>query len=98
MAFHTTLHYLEELGHGVALLLVFVPLLIGALLVATIVKYRSSQMHYRDDDGHIHELTDVEGDGLERAISFIILRNRHLSRCCKGKKGLRPAGSCPRFP
>ena len=96
-AFHTTLHYLEELGHGVALLLVFVPLLIGALLVSFIVKFRSYQIHYRDDAGHIHELTDVEGDGLERAISLYYSSEPAFEQVLQGQEGLEARWQLPTF-
>ncbi len=95
--FHTTLHYLEALEHGVGLVLVLVPLLIGALLVAVIVRYRSTKIHYRDNDGHIHELVDVEGDGLERAISLYYSSEPAFEQVLQGKEGLDARWELPTF-
>ncbi len=67
ITFHAVVYWVE---HAPSLLLVFIPLLLGALAIAAIVHYgHCAQMHYRDDAGHVHELIDVEGDGLERAIA-----------------------------
>ena len=79
--FHELIHWLE---HAPTPLLLFVPLLVGAMLVATIVRFRSSTLHYRDADGHIHELLDVEGDGLERAISLYFSSEPTFERAVMG--------------
>ncbi|MCA9967882.1 MAG: hypothetical protein KC423_26740, partial [Anaerolineales bacterium] len=65
--FHQTLHLLET---GPSPLLTIPILLLGALIVAAIARTQATIIHYRDGDGHLHELLDVEGDGLERAISL----------------------------
>ncbi len=83
--FHVNIHWLE---HASTPFLLFVPLLIGALLVATIVKWRSATIHYRDDDGHIHELLDVEGDGLERAISLYFSSEPSFEQSLLGQEGV----------
>ncbi len=67
---HATLHFLEEASLNIVWLYLLSFLLVGALIVATISRFGSTIIHYQDDDGHIHELIDVEGDGLERAISL----------------------------
>ncbi|MEZ4860843.1 MAG: chloride channel protein [Caldilineaceae bacterium] len=82
---HTTQHALVE---GPTPLLLFVPLVLGSLLVAWLVSYRASVVHYRDKQGHIHELLDVEGDGLERAIALYYAAEPQLERALLGKEGV----------
>ncbi len=96
-AFHTTLGYMEMLGNGPALVFILLPLLLGALLVSLIVKYRSTQIHYRDDNGDIHELTDVEGDGLERAISLYYTSEPAFEQLLQGQEGLDARWQLPTF-
>lgn len=85
---HFTLHFLEETS-----LLLLAPymigfLLLGALIVATLSRYGSSVVHYRDEDGHIHELIDVEGDGLERAISLYYASEPTFEQSILGNEGV----------
>ncbi|MCP5098624.1 MAG: hypothetical protein GY943_23990 [Chloroflexi bacterium] len=93
-AFENTLHWLED---GISPLLVFVPLLLGAVIVATITRYKSSIIHYRDNDGHIHELLDVEGDGLERAISLYYASEPTFEQALTGQEGLEVRWELPTF-
>ena len=51
-------------------LLIFIPLLLGAAGTTWVVLRRPSFIQYRDKNDVIHELNDVEGDGLERAIAL----------------------------
>ncbi|MCP4362805.1 MAG: hypothetical protein GY796_32775 [Chloroflexi bacterium] len=95
--FHTTLHYLEELGHGPQQLLVLVPLLIGALIVAAVAWYRAAVIHYRDGEGKLHELNDVEGDGLERAISLYYASEPAFEQVLQGQEGLDVRWQMPTF-
>lgn len=95
--FHFTLSYLEELETGVRLLLVLVPLLAGAALVAAITRYRAAVIHYRDSDGRIHELNDVEGDGLERAISLYYSSEPTFDQVLKGQDGVEARWQLPTF-
>lgn len=83
--FHQTLHWID---HASTPLLVFIPLLLGAAIVATIVNFRSSIVHYRDGSGHIHELLDVEGDGIERTIALYYASEPALEQALLGKEGV----------
>jgi len=95
--FHFTLSYLEELETGIMLLLVLVPLLAGAALVAAITQYRAAVIHYRDSDGRIHELNDVEGDGLERAISLYYSSEPTFDQVLQGQDGVEARWQLPTF-
>ena len=93
-AFENTIHFLED---GPTPFLVFIPLLTGALIVAAITKSRSSVIHYRDGDGHIHELLDVEGDGLERAISLYYTSESTFEQALTGQEGVEVRWELPTF-
>lgn len=93
-AFHNTLHWLEEAPSP---FLVFVPLLLGALIVAALARTRASIIHYRDSDDHIHELIDVEGDGLERAISLYYSSEPTFERAITGQEGVDVRWEMPTF-
>ena len=84
-AAHAVMHWVE---HSPTPFLLFVPLLIGAALVAGIVWWRSTIIHYRDADGHIHELLDVEGDGLERGISLYFSSEPSFEQSLIGNEGV----------
>ena len=83
--FHTLLEWIE---HAPTPALLLVPLLLGALLVAAISQYRATMLHYRDKEGHIHELNAVEGDGLERAISLYYASEPALEQALTGQEGV----------
>lgn len=95
--FHFTLHWLEDLGHGPQQLLVLLPLLLGAMLVSAIAYYRAAVIHYRDSNGRIHELNDVEGDGLERAISLYYSSEPAFEQVLQGQEGLDVRWQLPTF-
>ena len=61
--FHGVLHWIEHAAHPWVL---FIPLIIGALIVGLIAHFRSNVINYRDEEGEILSLNDVEGDGIER--------------------------------
>lgn len=85
VTFHTIMHWVER---APSVFLVFIPLLLGALAMAAIVRYgRCAQVHYRDDDGHLHELIDVEGDGLERAIALYYTSEPSFEQTLQGTEG-----------
>ena len=90
--FHLLTHWLE---HGASPFLLFIPLAIGSAVVATIVRYRSVHLHYRDSSGHIHELLDVEGDGLERAISLYFSSEPNFERTLLGQEGVEARWQLP---
>ena len=86
---HATLHYLEEIENlPWAITAIFGLLFIGALFVAFIARYLSHVVHYRDSEGHIHELIDVEGDGLERAISLYYASEPTFEQSILGNEGV----------
>ena len=92
--FHTTIHWLEA---GPSLLLVFVPLGLGALIVAAISRYHAQTIFYRDSEGQIHQLNDVEGDGLERAISLYYTSEPTLENALTGQEGVDVRWQMPTF-
>lgn len=65
--FEWTLHLPEQWG---SLWVILLPLLAGALLVALLSRFTSQQILYTADDGHVHSLTDIEGDGIERTLAL----------------------------
>lgn len=68
--------------------LVFIPLLLGALAMAVIVRYGCcAEVHYHDDNGHLHELIDIEGDGLERAIALYDASEPSFEQALQGMEG-----------
>jgi len=77
--FHEVLHWIE---HASTPLVLFAPLLIGALLVGVIAQYRAVVINYRDDEGEVEPLNAVEGDGLERTLDPPKQRDR-----CAGHGG-----------
>ncbi len=89
--FETTLHWLE----GVNLLFVFVPLLLGALLTAVIIQYKATTIYYRDSEGHIHQLVDAEGDGLERAIALYYTSEPTFEQALTGQEGVEVRWQMP---
>ncbi len=95
--FHLTLAYLENLETGPMLLFVLLPLLAGAALVAAVARYRPAVIHYRDSNGRIHELNDVEGDGLERAISLYYTSEPTFDQVLKGEEGVEARWQMPTF-
>ena len=92
--FHQTLHLLET---GPSPLLTIPILLLGALIVAAIARTQATIIHYRDGDGHLHELLDVEGDGLERAISLYYSSEPSLEQALQGREGLDARWEMPTF-
>jgi CIC family chloride channel protein len=78
-------------------LLLFVPLLAGALLMAFLASHRSSRIRYRDKRGKVHELIDVEGDGMERAIALYYTSEPMLEQALLGKEGVDVRWELPTF-
>ncbi len=92
--FHTILYWIE---HAPTPLALFIPLLLGAVLVAAISQYRATTLNYRDDDCHIHQLNDVEGDGLERAISLYYTSEPTFEQALTGQEGVEARWQLPTF-
>lgn len=68
--------------------LVFLPLITGSLIVVILSRTHASTIHYRDKSGHIHPLNDVEGDGLERAISLYFASEPTFEQALTGEEGV----------
>ena len=91
---HATILWLEN---APSLLFVFIPLCLGAVIVAAITRYRASTIYYHDDHGHIHELNDAEGDGLERTISLYYSSEPTIEHTLTGQEGLGVRWELPTF-
>jgi CIC family chloride channel protein len=85
----------EESGHALALL--FIPMVLGALLVAAITGYRAATIHFRDSQGKLYALVDAEGDGLERAISLYFSSEPALEQTLLGAEGVDMRWQMPTF-
>jgi chloride channel protein, CIC family len=92
--FETVLHFLEN---GPSPWLLFIPLLSGSLMVAWLARLRPSTLFYRDKAGHIHELNDIEGDGLERAISLYYTSEPSFEQALTGQEGVEVRWELPTF-
>ncbi|MCZ7570147.1 MAG: chloride channel protein [Ardenticatenaceae bacterium] len=93
-AFHAVLHWVER---SPSIFTIFGPLLLGALVMAALVRYASGVVHYRDQEGHVHALIDVEGDGLERAISLYYTSEPSFEQALLGKEGVDVRWELPTF-
>lgn len=92
--FDLNLEWLESLP---SVAFVFLPLLIGAVIVVLFVRYKSTTIEYRDENGKLEELNDVEGDGLERAISLYHASDPSFEQALKGKEGVEVRWDMPTF-
>lgn len=92
--FHEVIHTIE---HSPSLFLIFVPLVVGGLIMALFVYYGTNTIHYRDEDDHIHPLVDVEGDGLERAIALYFTSEPTLEQSLLGVEGVDVRWDLPTF-
>lgn len=90
--FHIILHWIETAPTPLVL---FIPLLLGAGIVITVARYHAATLYYRNKDGHIHELNDVEGDGLERAISLYYSSEPSFEQALTGQEGLAARWQMP---
>lgn len=82
---------------GPSLWLVLVPLLLGALGVAALSRYRYTLISYHDRQGQLLELNDIEGDGLERAIPLYYASEPSLEQTLKGQEGVEVRWQMPTF-
>lgn len=69
-------------------IIIFAPLIVGALIVAALSKYTAQRIPYSDDGGHIHDLADIEGDGVERAIALYYSTRPSLVNALRAQEGL----------
>lgn len=94
---HTTLHFLSELPPLYVAPAVLASLATGALLLATLAYFTGTYIHYRDSQGHIHQLLDIEGDGLERAISLYHASEPIFEQTLLGREGVDVRWEMPTF-
>ncbi|HAJ35466.1 MAG TPA: hypothetical protein DCL15_07215 [Chloroflexi bacterium] len=73
------------------------PLILGSLITTLIAAWNASNVYYRDKDGHVHTLNDVEGDGLERTIALYYTSEPALDRGLLGVQGVRARWELPTF-
>ena len=93
--FHEVLHWIE---HASTPLVLFIPLLIGALIVGIIAQYRAVTINYRDDEGEVEPLNAVEGDGLERTIALYYSADPYVKKgLATDQTGLEARWQMPTF-
>lgn len=89
VAAHVGFHGLTAaMDRAPSIVLVLVPLLLGAVIVATIARRFGTNVYYRDDAGTIHELNAIEGDGLERAIALYFTSEPSAETALVGVEGV----------
>lgn len=84
--FHTLTYAMDRAPH---IALILLPLVGGALIVATIAHFGRGTVYFRDGEGKVHELNTVEGDGLERAIALYFSSEPSTERALLGVEGVR---------
>lgn len=90
-------HVLSLLERSPTVLFVVIPLWLGALAVVAIVRTRGTKLIYYNREGQLRELHDVEGDGLERAISLYYASEPSFEHSLQGKEGLEVRWELPTF-
>ena len=75
--------------------MIYAPLLLGGLIVALLTRYGVTVIRYQDRDGELKEITDVEGDGLERAIALYYTSEPSLRHAVLGREGVEVRWSLP---
>jgi CIC family chloride channel protein len=85
------------LARGGSVLFVWPALFVGSALVALLVRVRSTTIQYRDQQGRLHPLEGVEGDGLERAIALYFASEPALERALVGEQGVAARWRMPTF-
>lgn len=101
-ALKTGVHWLFDLvmelvNRSPSPVLVLVPLLLGAAGTTAVVLFRAQTVQYRDRSGQLHELNDVEGDGLERAIALYFSSEPALEQALLGKEGVEVRWELPTY-
>lgn len=87
----------ELVVRGDHVLLLLLPLTLGALGVAAVSHVRRSVVHYRDGDDKLHALDTVQGDGLERAIALYFASEPALEKALLGRQGVEARWRMPTF-
>ncbi|MDJ0753791.1 MAG: chloride channel protein [Ardenticatenaceae bacterium] len=94
---HEVLHFVETQPPPLLVFFVLLFLVIGAVVVATLARTTGRVIHYRDDEGRVHELIDIEGDGLERAISLYYASEPTFEQSLLGDEGVDVRWKLPTF-
>lgn len=95
---HETFAFILELiGKAPSTFLILIPLWLGSLTTALIANYRRRQIIHYQSDGKTHELSDVEGDGLERAIALYHAAEPSFEKALLGKEGVEVRWELPTF-
>lgn len=92
--FETVLHLIET---GPSPWLLFIPLLLGALIVAWLARFSAVGALFSRERGYMHELNDIEGDGLERAISLYYTSEPSFEQALTGQEGVEVRWQLPTF-
>lgn len=90
-------HVLELLQRLPSVAFVLLPLWAGALIVVTIVRTRGTKILYHNYKGELKTLNDIEGDGLERAISLYHTSEPSFEHALLGKEGVDVRWEMPTF-
>jgi chloride channel protein, CIC family len=77
--------------------MILLPLSVGALIMTFFSRFRTSTVDYRDSEGHVRQLRDVEGDGLERAIALYYASEPGLEHTLLGQEGADVRWQLPTF-
>ncbi|MCB0209045.1 MAG: chloride channel protein [Anaerolineae bacterium] len=75
----------EMVGTNVIILL---PLLTGAILVAALSHFTAQSIPYIDDHNKVHNLPDIEGDGIERALALYASTRPTVIHALRAETGL----------
>ncbi len=98
LAVHTVFeHMIGWVEAAPTMLVLFIPLTIGALITVLLATWRASSVYFRDESGHVHALNDVVGDGLERTIALYYTSEPALDRALLGVQGVRARWELPTF-
>lgn len=92
--FETVIAWIEA---GPSPWLILIPLIGGALIMTFFSGFRTSTVDYRDNEGYIRQLRDVEGDGLERAIALYYASEPSLEHALLGQEGADVRWQLPTF-
>jgi chloride channel protein, CIC family len=92
--FHNVVEWVDA---GPSPWMILLPMGIGALIMTFFSRFRTSTVDYRDNEGHIRQLRDVEGDGLERAIALYYASEPSLEHTLLGQEGADVRWQLPTF-
>ncbi len=90
-------HVLDWTQQAATPLVILLPLVAGSLVTAFLASWRASNVYYRDENGRVHALNDIVGDGLERTIALYYTSEPALDRALYGVQGVRARWELPTF-